>query len=67
MFQDANLPDSEAWQAMTQDLRKAKEQRNTLSKENAYVNCGVMAAAKLTHSLLDQVYETEFGVDAASE
>ena len=35
MFQDANLPQSEAWTAMTADLRHAKNQRNTLSKENS--------------------------------
>ena len=37
MFQDANLPDTEAWTAMTADLQKAKADRNQLSKENAYV------------------------------
>lgn len=34
MFQDANLPDSEAWAAMVADLRKTKDGRNALTKEN---------------------------------
>lgn len=35
MFKDVNLPDDEAWQAMSADLRRTKEARNTLSKENS--------------------------------
>lgn len=34
MFQDANLPETEAWNAMVEDLRKTKDERNTLTKEN---------------------------------
>jgi len=35
MYNDANLPDDEAWTSMTRDLRQTKEARNTLSKENS--------------------------------
>jgi hypothetical protein len=38
MFNDAHLPDTEAWAAMTRDLRQSKESRNALSKENSYVS-----------------------------
>lgn len=34
MFNDANLPEDEAWTAMTHDLRDTKEARNNLSREN---------------------------------
>lgn len=35
MYNDVNLPDDEAWVALTTDLRTTKEARNTLSKENS--------------------------------
>ncbi|KIY49377.1 hypothetical protein FISHEDRAFT_41844 [Fistulina hepatica ATCC 64428] len=35
MFNDANLPEDEAWTAMTADLQATKEARNNLSKENS--------------------------------
>lgn len=35
MYDDANLPHEEAWEAMTKDLRQTKEARNALSKENS--------------------------------
>ena len=38
MFNDAHLPDTDAWAAMTRDLRQSKESRNALSKENSYVS-----------------------------
>ena len=37
MYNDANLPDDEAWVAMAQDLRETKESRNNLTKENSCV------------------------------
>lgn len=37
MFNDAGLPENEAWEVMTQDLRRTKEARNNLSRENTYV------------------------------
>ncbi|KAK0468197.1 uncharacterized protein EV420DRAFT_1635453 [Desarmillaria tabescens] len=37
MFNDVNLPEDEAWIAMSNDLRKTKEARNALSKENSYL------------------------------
>lgn len=37
MYNDANLPDDEAWVAMAKDLRQTKEARNNLTKENSYV------------------------------
>ena len=38
MFSDAHLPHTDAWVAMTRDLRQSKESRNALSKENSYVS-----------------------------
>ncbi|KAJ6539507.1 hypothetical protein B0H19DRAFT_1179379 [Mycena capillaripes] len=35
MYNDANLPDDEAWVSMSTDLRKTKEARNELTKENS--------------------------------
>jgi hypothetical protein len=37
MFNDAHLPETDAWAAMARDLRQSKESRNALSKENSYV------------------------------
>lgn len=37
MYNDANLPDDEAWVAMAKDLRQTKEARNELTKENSCV------------------------------
>jgi hypothetical protein len=37
MYNDAHLPDDEAWTNMTADLRETKESRNTFGKENSYV------------------------------
>ena len=39
MFKDANLPETEAWAVMTQDLREAKAARNDLKRENVLVFC----------------------------
>jgi len=35
MYNDANLPEDDAWTSMIQDLRKTKETRNALTKENS--------------------------------
>lgn len=35
MYNDLNLPDDEAWEALSKDLRQTKETRNALSKENS--------------------------------
>jgi hypothetical protein len=35
MYNDANLPDDEAWRALSVDLRNTKEDRNNLSRENS--------------------------------
>ncbi|KAF7355459.1 DH domain-containing protein [Mycena sanguinolenta] len=35
MYNDANLPDDEAWVSMSTDLQKTKEARNALTKENS--------------------------------
>lgn len=35
MYNDFNLPDDEAWAAMSEDLRVTKEVRNALSQENS--------------------------------
>ena len=37
MFNDMHLPETDAWAAVTRDLRQSKESRNALSKENSYV------------------------------
>ncbi|KAF9569107.1 hypothetical protein CPC08DRAFT_289376 [Agrocybe pediades] len=37
MYNDANLPDDEAWQAMSKDLRETKEIKNNLSRENSHL------------------------------
>ena len=37
MYNDANLPEDEAWAAISKDLRQTKESRNALTKENSYV------------------------------
>lgn len=39
MYNDALLPDDEAWATMTADLRETKESRNALRKENSRVFC----------------------------
>jgi len=36
MYNDANLPDDEAWNALSHDLRHTKEAKNNLSRENSY-------------------------------
>ena len=38
MFNDAHLPEESAWQALTKDLKQAKEARNQLSRENRCVD-----------------------------
>ncbi|KAF7981667.1 hypothetical protein HWV62_32792 [Athelia sp. TMB] len=35
MYQDAQLPEDEAWTSMAEDLRKTKESRNALARENS--------------------------------
>lgn len=35
MYNDAQLPDDEAWAALSTDLQQTKQARNDLSKENA--------------------------------
>ncbi|KAG6854872.1 hypothetical protein C0991_012062 [Blastosporella zonata] len=35
MYNDLNLPDDEAWVAMSKDLKQTKEARNDLTKENS--------------------------------
>jgi len=34
MYEDANLPETEAWEALTKDLRAAKDARNEIKREN---------------------------------
>lgn len=45
MYNDANLPDEEAWDALSQDLRQTKEAKNNLSRENSYVRHPLLAKA----------------------
>ena len=42
MYNDANLPEDEAWTAMSADLRRTKESRNALAKENSYVSGNIV-------------------------
>ena len=35
-FNNVNLPPDEAWSAMANDLRRAMEERNNLTRENTY-------------------------------
>jgi protein ECT2 len=35
MYEDANMPDDEAWSAMSADLQNAKAARNELDRENS--------------------------------
>jgi hypothetical protein len=68
MFNDAHLPDTDAWGAMTRDLRQSKESRNALSKENSYVpkiqsQRNVMRA----DSLLSQATQAAIGRDRIRE
>lgn len=37
MYNDANLPADEAWEALSLDLRQTKEAKNSLSRENSCV------------------------------
>ncbi|TFY55472.1 hypothetical protein EVG20_g9304 [Dentipellis fragilis] len=37
MYTEAQLPDEEAWTAMTQDLRQAKAERNSYRQENSHL------------------------------
>lgn len=37
MYNDANLPEDEAWEALSRDLQQTKEMKNNLSRENSYV------------------------------
>jgi hypothetical protein len=38
MYNDANLPADEAWEALSVDLRQTKEAKNNLSRENSCVS-----------------------------
>lgn len=35
MYNDASLPDDDAWKAMAKDLQETKEARNNLGRENS--------------------------------
>jgi hypothetical protein len=50
MYNDVNLPEEEAWSAMSADLRKTKESRNALTKENGYVSQSHHCSEKLTNA-----------------
>ena len=39
MYNDAHLPDDEAWTNLTAELRETKESRNAIRKENSRVFC----------------------------
>lgn len=37
MYNDVQLPEDQAWAAMTADLKKCKNTRNALSKDNSHL------------------------------
>lgn len=47
LYNDAILPHTEAWQAMTSDLRQTKAARNNLANENSYVYFPILLTSKL--------------------
>lgn len=53
MYNDANLPETEAWTALTRDLREAKDSRNNLEKENACV-LFVLRSCLAAHAVLQE-------------
>lgn len=61
MFNDAHLPDTDAWAAMTRDLRQSKESRNALSKENSYVSVIYSGYQHDAGSFLSQATQTATG------
>jgi protein ECT2 len=68
MFNDAHLPDTDAWGAMTRDLRQCKESRNALSKENSYVPAMVRRRNRMyAHSFLRQLKRRLAEVESEKE
>jgi hypothetical protein len=68
MFNDAHLPDTDAWAAMTRDLRQCKESRNALSKENSYVPTMTRRRNRMyTHSFLRQLKRRLAEVESEKE
>jgi hypothetical protein len=67
MFNDAHLPDTDAWAAMTRDLRESKEGRNALSKENSYVSAIVPETQHDASSFLSQATQAAIGRDGIRE
>ena len=61
MFNDAHLPDTDAWAAMTRDLRQSKQSRNALSKENSYVSAVISETRYDVRSYLYQAAQATFG------
>jgi hypothetical protein len=61
MFNDAHLPDTDAWAAMTRDLRQCKESRNALSKENSYVSAVISETRHDVRSYLSQTAQAAIG------
>jgi hypothetical protein len=61
MFNDAHLPDTDAWAAMTRDLRQSKESRNALSKENSYVSAVISETRHDARSYPCQATQAAFG------
>ena len=67
MFNDAHLPDTDAWAAMTRDLRQSKESRNALSKENSYVSKINLGTQQGVSSFLSQTTQASVGRDRVRE
>ena len=61
MFNDAHLPDTDAWAAMTRDVRQSKESRNALSKENSYVSAIDLEVQQDASSFLSQATQAAIG------
>jgi hypothetical protein len=67
MYNDANLPDDEAWVAMAQDLRETKEARNNLTKENSCVISFFISFLVLKFNLYRQLKRKLAEVDLQRE
>ncbi len=67
MYNDVNLPNDQAWEAMSADLRRTKEARNTLSKENSYVEISTIFPTHLATSVNSNVNYGKLNFSRKSE
>lgn len=55
MYNDANLPEEEAWVAMTSDLRETKKQRAKFENENMWALIAFNMMHRKTYSLNPEI------------